>query len=54
MNKIVKNTLILTVITLVAGLGLGLVHDVTEKPIEQAKEAAKREAWQKEIGRAHV
>ena len=33
MNKIVKNTLILTVITLVAGLGLGLVYEVTKAPI---------------------
>ena len=27
MNKILKNTLILTAITLVAGLGLGLVYE---------------------------
>ena len=47
MNKIVKNTLILTVITLVAGLGLGLVYEVTKAPIAQAKETAKKEAWQK-------
>ena len=46
MNKIVKNTLILTVITLVAGLGLGLVYEVTKAPIAQAKENAKKEAWQ--------
>ena len=45
MNKIVKNTLILTVITLVAGLGLGLVYEVTKAPIAQAKETAKKEAW---------
>ena len=38
MNKIVKNTLILTVITLVAGLGLGLVYEVTKAPIAQAQE----------------
>ena len=29
MNKILKNTLILTAITLIAGLGLGLVHEIT-------------------------
>ena len=46
MNKILKNTLILTVITLVAGLGLGLVYEVTKAPIAQAQETAKKEAWQ--------
>ncbi len=46
MNKIVKNTLILTMITLVAGLGLGLVYEVTKAPIAQAQETAKKEAWQ--------
>lgn len=42
MNKIVKNTLILTMITLVAGLGLGLVYEVTKAPIAQAQETARR------------
>ncbi|MDE6829711.1 MAG: RnfABCDGE type electron transport complex subunit G [Lachnospiraceae bacterium] len=46
MNKILKNTLILTMITLVAGLGLGLVYEVTKAPIAQAQETAKKEAWQ--------
>ena len=46
MNKILKNTLILTAITLAAGLGLGLVYEVTKAPIAQAKETAKKEAWQ--------
>ena len=46
MNKILKNTLILTAITLVAGLGLGLVHEITLNPIAQAQEKAKKEAWQ--------
>ena len=36
MNKIVKNTLILTVITLVAGILLGLVYEVTKEPIATA------------------
>lgn len=39
MNKIIKNTLILTVITLVAGLGLGFVYEITKEPIAQAKDA---------------
>ena len=46
MNKIVKNAFILTVITLVAGLGLGFVYEITKDPIAQAEDAAKKEAWQ--------
>ncbi len=45
MNKIVKNTLILTLITLVAGLGLGVVYEITKEPIAIAQENAKKEAW---------
>lgn len=54
MNKIVKNTLILTMITLVAGLGLGLVYEVTKAPIAQAKETEKKEAWQKVFPEADI
>ena len=46
MNKIIKNTLILTVITLVAGLLLGAAYEITKEPIAQSEENAKREAWQ--------
>lgn len=46
MNKIIKNTIILTVITLVSGLLLGLAYEVTKAPIAQSEENAKREAWQ--------
>lgn len=46
MNKIVKNTIILTLITMIAGLGLGVVYEVTKAPIAQAQETAKKEAWQ--------
>lgn len=46
MNKIIKNTIILTVITLVAGLGLGFVYEITKEPIAQAQEKEKKEAWQ--------
>ena len=46
MNKIIKNTLILTIITLVAGIGLGFVYEITKEPIAQAQDAAKKEAWQ--------
>ena len=46
MNKIIKNALILTIITLVAGLGLGFVYEITKDPIAQAQDKAKKEAWQ--------
>lgn len=46
MNKIIKNTIILTVITLVSGLLLGLAYEITKDPIAQSEENAKREAWQ--------
>lgn len=52
MNSIVKNTLILTVITLVSGIGLGAVYEVTKEPIRQANEAAKQEAYTKVIAEA--
>ena len=44
MKNIIKNTLILTTITLVAGVLLGLVYEITKEPIALAKEAAKRAA----------
>ena len=46
MKNIMKNTLILTAITLVAGILLGLVYEITKEPIALAKEAAKKEAYQ--------
>ena len=46
MNKIIKNTIILTLIPVIAGLGLGLVYEVTNDPIAAAQEDAKKEAWQ--------
>lgn len=46
MNKIIKNTLILTIITVIAGLGLGFVYEITKEPIAQTEEKAKKEAWQ--------
>lgn len=45
MNKIVKNTLILTAITVVSGLLLGFVYDITKEPIAQAQENTKQEAY---------
>lgn len=46
MSKIIRNTLILTIITVVAGLGLGLVYEVTKEPIARTEEQAKKEEWQ--------
>ncbi|MGO5052246.1 RnfABCDGE type electron transport complex subunit G [Lachnospiraceae bacterium LCP25S3_G4] len=46
MNKILKNTLILTAITLVSGVLLGLVYEVSKAPIATAQENAKKEAYQ--------
>ena len=45
MKKIIKNTLVLTVITLVAGILLGLVYEITKEPIANSKEKAKNEAY---------
>ncbi len=46
MNKIVKNAMTLTAITLVAGICLGVVYGITKEPIARAQENAKKEAWQ--------
>ena len=46
MNKIIKNTVILTLITLIAGLALGFVYEITKDPIAQAKDDAMKKAWQ--------
>jgi electron transport complex protein RnfG len=45
MNQLVKNTFILTMITVVAGALLGLVYEVTKAPIAVAQENAKQEAY---------
>ena len=45
MNKIIKNSLILTAITVVSGLLLGVVYNVTKEPIAQAQENTKQEAY---------
>ena len=45
MNKIIKNTLILTAITVVSGLLLGIVYNITKEPIAQAQENTKQEAY---------
>lgn len=45
MNKIIKNTLILTAITLVSGLLLGFVHELTAAPIAEQEALAKARAY---------
>lgn len=45
MNKIVKNTLILTAITLVSGVLLGFVYELTKNPIAEQELLAKEEAY---------
>lgn len=44
MKGIIKDAAILFAITLISGLLLGFVHDITEEPIAQQKEKAKAEA----------
>lgn len=45
-NTIVKDTVAITVITLVAGLLLGIVQDITAEPIANQQLKAKEEAYQ--------
>ncbi len=46
MSKMIKNACILLAITVVAGLCLGFVYELTKEPIAQVEEQAKKEAWQ--------
>ena len=45
MKKIIKNALILTIITVVSGCLLGLVYEITKEPIAKAQEKAKQQAY---------
>ncbi len=45
MKSIVKNTLILVAITLVAGLALAMVYEVTKEPIAAAEKKAQDDAY---------
>lgn len=45
-NKIIKDAMALTVITLVAGLALGAVHGITKEPIAKQEALAKERAYQ--------
>ncbi len=45
-NKIIKDAIALFVITLVSGLCLGFVYNITKDPIALAEEQAKQESYQ--------
>lgn len=45
MKKMIKDTLILTIITVVAGLCLGYVYEITKGPIAASREQAKQDAY---------
>lgn len=47
MSKIIKNALILMGITLVSGLLLGVVYEVTKEPIQAQSAKAEQEAYQR-------
>lgn len=44
-KSIIKDALILFAITVIAGLGLGFVHMITEEPIKKVQEEAKQKAY---------
>ncbi len=44
-NKLIKDALILTVITVISGLALGLVYEITKAPIAKAQEDATQAAY---------
>lgn len=46
MKEMFKNTLILFIITLIAGVSLSLVYSVTKEPIREQEEAKKQKAYQ--------
>lgn len=47
MKGIVKNTVVITLITLVAGVLLGLVYEITKDPIAEQNAQAKKVAYEK-------
>lgn len=52
MKKIIKNALILTMITVVSGCLLGLVYEITKEPIAKAQEKAKQQAYKTVLAEA--
>lgn len=45
MNKLIKDALILTLITLIAGVALGAVYEITKEPIAKAEEDTRQSAY---------
>lgn len=45
MKQIIKDTLIITIITVIAGFCLGFVYDITKEPIAATQEKAKQDAY---------
>lgn len=52
MSKMLKDTAILLLITVIAGLLLGLVYQITKEPIALQKEKAKQEAYREVFANA--
>lgn len=52
MNKIVKDALVLTAITLISGGLLGSVYEITKEPIAKQEELAKQEAYKTVLPKA--
>lgn len=46
MKVIIKNTVVITLITLISGCLLGLVYEITKQPIEEQNVLAKQQAYQ--------
>ncbi len=53
MNKIIKNTILLFAITLVSGVLLGTVYEVTKEPRAKQEDIAKTKAYKKVFKDAH-
>lgn len=52
MKNIVKNTVVITLITLISGCLLGLVYEITKQPIAVQNEMAKQQAYQSVFSKA--
>ncbi len=52
MNRIAKDALVLTAITLIAGICLTVVYSITKEPIRIAQQNAKNEAYQEVLEEA--
>ena len=49
MNKLVKDALVLTCITVIAGFALGLVYEITKAPIAKAIEVPEEKVPEVEV-----